>query len=145
MRKKFLVLQPPLSDKYRFLVDDINDTATFAMTLDTDKVWYNRKILGEDLNLELEIHTALHDKGLTSVIPVGRFVTIWQISKDEKTQRIWFIDHESELSFRQIGKQIMGEYFSDNVYNEFERIQGLLRSSFNDEFDIVELFIPDES
>ena len=142
MRKHFLIEQPPISSKYRLLVDNINDTTTFAMTTDVDKVWYNRKVLGDDMSILLETYTALSDNGTTVVLPAGRYVTIWQITKDEKTQRIWFIDHSSNISFRHLGKQIMGDtYFSDNVYNEFERIQELLRSSFNPDLDIVELVL----
>lgn len=142
MHKHFHIEQPPLTDKYRLLVDEINETATFAMTLDIDKVWYNRKIIGDDMSILLETYTALSDKGTTVLQPLGRYITIWQISKDEKMQRVWFIDHESKVSFREIGKQIMDDYFSDNVYNEFERIQGLLRSSFTADLDIVELILP---
>ena len=145
MRKHFLVPQPPLSDKYRLLVDDINETETFAMTLYIDKVWYNRKIIGEDMSIMLETYTALSDKGTTVLQPIGRYITIWQISKDEKTQRIWFIDHESNLSFREVGRQIMGDYFSDYVYNEFEKIHSEMRRIFSNEMDIVQLVLPDES
>ena len=145
MRKHFLVPQPPLSDKFSLLVDDINETKTFAMTLDIDKVWYNRKIIGEDMSIMLETYTALSDKGTTVLQPIGRYITIWQISKNEKTQRIWYIDHESELSFREVGRQIMGDYFSDNVYNEFEKIRTQLRLVFSNDIDIVELVLPDES
>ena len=142
MRKHFLIEQPPLVDKYRLLVDDINETETFAMTLDIDKVWYNRKVIGEDMSIMLEAYTALSDNGTTVLQPIGRYITIWQISKDEKTQRIWYIDHESEISFREVGKQIMGDFFSDNVYDEFEKIQTELRSLFSDDLDIVELVLP---
>ncbi len=144
MRKYFLIEQPPLSDKYRLLVDDINKTETFAMTIDIDKVWYNRKIIGDDMSIMLETYTALSDKGATVLQPIGRYITIWQISKDEKTQRIWFVDHESNFSFRDVGRQIMGDYFSDDVYNEFEKIQSTLRLLFSEKLDIVELVLPTE-
>ncbi len=143
MRKHFLIQQPPLSHKYRLIVDDINETETFAMTTDIDKVWYNREIVGVSISIMLETHTALSDKGTTALLPIGRYITIWQISKDEKTQRIWFIDYESEISFRELGCQIMNDYFSDNIYNEFEKIQKEMKSLPSNELDTIELVLVD--
>lgn len=146
MKKYFLVEQPPISSKYRLLVDDINETETFAMTQDIDKVLYNRHVLGHDLNITLEMYTALSSDGMTVVLPVGRYVTIWQISKDEKTQSILFVDYDTGLSFREVSQRggIESPY-SDNVYNEFGRIESLMKAGFKNEDDIIELVTVSEN
>lgn len=98
-------------------------------------------MIGDNMSTVLETYTALADKGTTVLQPVGRYITIWQISKDERTQRLWLIEQESNASFRDTGRQIRSDYFSDNVYNKFEKIQNLLRSSFLPDLDIVELVL----
>lgn len=139
-----MIEQPPVSNKYRLLVDDINETETFAITLDTSKVWYNRKIIGEQLSIRIEIHTALSDKGTTIVIPIGRYITIWQISKNETTQRIWFFDHANRLPLKDTFGQKYPNYFSDNVYSEYDKIQQAFKEEFTEDDDIVELVLVKE-
>lgn len=135
MQKYFMVEQPPIFEKYRLIVDDINDYETVAYTADIDKVLYNRRILGQALNIHLETYTALSDKGISVVLPIGRYVTVWEISKDEKTQHILYVDYDTDLSF----SKLFGDRYSQDICDEFERIQNLTKASFKEDDDRVEL------
>lgn len=143
MQKFFLVEQPPISSKYRLLVDDINDYGTFAITTDIEKVLYNRRVLGSELSIHLETYTALSSKGMTTALPLGRFITIWEISKDEKMQRITFVDYDTNVPFREVSKQ-HGGGFSDALYDSFEQIQAKMKADFRESDDQIELVVVSE-
>jgi hypothetical protein len=146
MNKYFLVTQPPISDYYTFLVDDINETATFGHTTDVDKCEYNKQVIermGLDINFKIQVETAFSEKGITTVIPLGRYISIIKASKDETRQEMFFIDSLSNANFREQNEKIDG-YFSNNIVNEFERVHSLLKSDFLETDDIVEISMVDD-
>lgn len=147
MKKYFLVTQPPVADHFSLLVDDINETATIGHTTDIEKCEYNRQVIdsmGLDIDFKLQVQTAFSDKGITTVVPLGRYISIIKASKDETKQEMFFIDSFSKADFREQNKKSLGGYFSDNIVTEFERIHTLLKSDFTDADDLVELSLVDE-
>jgi hypothetical protein len=147
MKKKFLVTQPPNADHFTLLVDDINETATIGHTTDIEKCEYNRQViekLGLDIDFIIQVQTAFSDKGITAVIPAGRYIAIIKASKDETKQEMFFIDSTSKADFRQQNATALGGYFSDNIVNEFEKVHKVLRTNLTDEDDLVELSLVED-
>lgn len=141
MKKYFLVQQPPLSEKYRLLVDEISDNSCFGFTADLDKIKYNRELLGEEIDLELTVKTIISNNGTTAVFPLGCFITILEIRKDEKEGRMTFFDYDLGTGKEEISDLIKNQY-SDKIAKEWFRIYNLLKINFTDEYDKFELIKP---
>jgi hypothetical protein len=147
MKKYFLVTQPPIADHFSLLVDDINETATIGHTTDIEKCEYNRQlieIMGLDIDFKIQVQTAFSNKGITTVVPLGRYIAIIKASKDETKQEMFFIDSLSKANFREQNEKSLDGYFSDIIVNEFERIHTLLKSDFSHGDDLVELSLVDD-
>jgi len=140
MKKQFLVLQPPLTDKYRLLVDDISDNETFGTATDIDKIRYNIRMLGDSFNMDLTIKNMFTKEGITGVFPLGRFITILQMKKDETEGRMTFFDFDNDIPFI---RPFISSIFSENVFKQWTEIHDLLQSEFSDEDDLFVLFRPD--
>jgi hypothetical protein len=144
MKKEFIFPQPPQSDCFTLLVDDLNKTKTYGDTVDIDKIEYNREILdliGLDIHLNIQIKTALSDTGITAVLPVGRYILIYKCSRDETNQYMSFVDHLSKANFRELNEKLLANHYSENIVCAFEKIHRLLKSSFTDKDNIVELLM----
>lgn len=144
MKKHFLILQPPLADHFTLLVDELSKNETFGHTRDVDKCEYNREVMermGMELNFKVQVKTALSDTGITVVTPLGRFIVIIRISRDESKQEMNFFDAFSKVNFRE--QNSITTIFSENIVNKFEENQNNLKSFFTDEYDIVELMVPE--
>lgn len=140
MKKEFIYPQPPLADYFTLLVDDLNKTATFADLADMDKIEYI-DLMGLEMNFNVQVQTALSDKGVTGVFPVGRYIMIYKSSKDETIQHMTFIDHLSKANFREQNIKLLGGYYSENIVSAFEKVHEILRKNFRDEDDLVELLM----
>ncbi len=68
MKHKYLVLQPPITDEYRLLVDDKSRDSIYGIAQYFDKVIYNLDLLGKDLALDIEIRSPLTRKGSAHVL-----------------------------------------------------------------------------
>ena len=144
MERKFLVTQPPLSEKYRLLVDDITEKRNLGITTDVDKIEYNLNLLGESFKKDLEIQKLLTNKGLTTVIPIGCFVTVLQLNKDNNTGTMVFFDFDAGVDTERI-KTLLKPIFSKSVINEFFKIQESMLSEFDEEDDLFDLILPNLS
>ncbi|MGE0079621.1 MAG: hypothetical protein AB7S48_17300 [Bacteroidales bacterium] len=143
MKKHYLVQQPPLTEKYTFLVDNISNNKNWGRTTDIDKIEYNRNLLGDDLNIDIKINLLFTEKGLTTVIPLGRFITIIQIREDENEGAMTFFDFDIEHPIEEL-KELISKTFSENITKEWIKVYETLKSEFKDEDDIVRLEKPDE-
>ena len=139
MEKTFLIEQPPISKKYRLLIDDSSENRGICFTTDVDKVNYNLKILGVDLSLDTQIHNALSKDGITSIFSLGRYVAILRIKKDETVKEFWFVDFELDIDFEEVNKTTLNGYFSDELIKNFNELREKLRASFSEEYDMIEL------
>ena len=142
MKKHFIVPQPPLTEKYRLLVDDMSEKRNFGFTTDIDKILYNKNILGDDFNMDLTIKNIFTDDGITSVFPIGCFITVLQLKKDEAEGKMTFFDFEVDIDKAEL-KNILKQQFSDNIVNAWLDVYDFLRDDFCDEDDRFELFRPD--
>ncbi len=142
MEKYFLILQPPNADKYRLLVDDISDNKTFGTTDDIHKVRYNRRLFGENFNMDIDIRLPLTDEGLTYVFPVGRFITILRLKKDESEGSMYFFDFNT-FNDKSVIQSTLQKDFSERLLKEWFNIYDQLCSGFSDEEDVFELFLTD--
>lgn len=141
MEKHFIVPQPPISEKYRLLVDDMSDKRNFGFTYDINKIRYNKKIFGEEFNMDLAIKNMFTDEGITSVFPVGCFITVLQLKKDETEGKMTFFDFNIETEKTEIRSNLHG-IFSQKIVNAWFHVYDILHSEFSKEDDIYELFRP---
>ena len=141
MEKHFLVLQPPFAEKYSFLVDDISNKSNWGSTTDIDKINYNRKLLGEDFNIDIKVNLLLSEKGGTSVLPLGRFITIIQLREDENMGRMTFFDFDTSGSKTEI-EQMLKTAYSENIVDAWFKVYDILKKEFQEEDDNVALLKP---
>lgn len=142
MEKNFIVPQPPVTEKYRLLVDDMSEKRNFGFTSDIDKIRYNKNILGDDFNMDLTIKNMFTDEGITSVFPIGCFITVLQLKKDETEGKMTFFDFDIDTDKAGL-RDILKQQFSENIVNAWFDVYDLLRSDFSEEDDLFELFRPD--
>ena len=144
MKKYFLVPQPPVADKLTFLVDDLNETRTFGVTTDLDKIEYNLKLMGDDFNQDLEIGINFLEKGITEVINLGRYIAVVGVKKDKTEGKIHFFDSTANFTRAELIAQ-MELLFSKNIAKKFINIYDIMVSESSPNFDNVELLVPLES
>ena len=144
MKKYFKISQPPLTAKYTFLVDDINEMRNWGMTTDIDKIEYNRDLLGDDFNIDIKIKLLLTKKGGgTFVIPIGRYITVFEIREDENEGRMTFFDFTFGATREEL--QIMLEIgYSETIVNEWLKCYDLMSLEFTSSSDTVVLLKPSE-
>jgi hypothetical protein len=132
------ILQPPQTDKYTFLVDEISDYATYGRTRDMDKINYNRTLMGVNFNMEVGVNTALSNAGISAVLPLGRFITIFQTSRDEQLGAMTFIDYEIGMTNDQF-RTLLSSAFRTDLVDACLDLLNLLKSDFTPSDDIVRL------
>ena len=142
MKKHFVVLQPPLTEKYRLLVDEMSDKRNFGSTSDIDKIEYNKRILGDDFNIDLTIKNLFTDEGITSVFPLGCFITVLQLKKDGTEGKMTFFDFDIETDKEEL-KSILRQQFSENIVHLWFHVYDILQLEFSEKDDHYELFRPD--
>jgi len=144
MKKYFLIPQPPVADKLTFLVDDLNETRTFGVTTDLDKIEYNLKLMGDDFNQDLEIGMNFLEKGITDVIDLGRYIAVVGIKKDKTEGKMHFFDSTADFTRKELIAQ-MELLFTKNIAKKFINIYDIMVSESSPNFDNVELLVPLES
>ncbi len=144
MKKYFLIPQPPVADKLTFLVDDLNETRTFGVTTDLDKIEYNLKLMGDDFNQDLEIGINFLEKGITEIIDLGRYIAVIGLKKDKTEGEIHFFDSTANFTREELIAQ-MELLFTENIAKKFINIYEIMISESSPNFDNVELLVPLES
>lgn len=126
------------------LIDDINETGTFAFTTNLERVERNCSLLGlhEDVGINSTLST---NGGITTVFATGRYVTILESNRLETDKKMWFFDIFASGDLRTFNQTILQGHFSERLINEFERVKSERLASFTDRDDLVELVIPASS
>jgi hypothetical protein len=145
MKKHFLISQPPLTEKYSFLVDDINQFGNWGVATDIDKIEYNRNLLDDDFNIDIKIKMLFTQKGMTFVVPIGRFITIVKIRADEKEGSMTFLDFDTGYSRGAMEVILEEAGYSVSIVNDWLKYYDFMLSEFSAEQDNVVLLKPDES
>jgi hypothetical protein len=137
MKKDFYFIpQPPLTDKFNFLVDDLGDKLAWGHTADITKINYNRSLLGDDFNEDLREKMKLAKEGMTLIFPIGRYITILQLRADEKQGAMTFMDYQIELT-RDGVKSMLLERFSEDITNEWLKHYDKFQVNFDEEDNVV--------
>ena len=147
MKKFYLIPQPPLTQRYSLLVDDMSDKKNYGRTTDIDKIKYNQDILGKEFELEVKIKNMYSDEGITTVFPVGSFIVVLQLKKDETKGQMTFFDHVVNTSKEELRTMLL-QGFSENIVDGWFQVFDALNSEdrvTSDNFDLYDLFIPNES
>lgn len=131
MRNFDWVLQPPLADKVTFLVDDLEPSGGYGITQDIEKIDYNRRHLGVDNNLDIGIQTSLSTAGgISSVVPLGRYITFIQIKSNEQKGIMWFIDFRKVKSPKEM-REILYNAMSETMADHWFSVQSQMAASYD--------------
>ena len=141
MKKYFLIPQPPITEKFTFLVDDISEKKNWGLTIDADKIAFNRKLLGENFNIDLKVNLLMTEKGIAKIFTLGNFITVLEMREDQKEARMTFFDCVMNMPKDEL-KYMIGEVFSKNIVEEWIKFYDLLNLDFLEENDLVELYRP---
>ena len=143
MEKYYLIEQPPIAEKYTFLVDDISDKVNYGRATDIDKINYNRKLMGEKFDIDLKVGLLMAEsKGSTFVFDLGTFITVLELRADQKEGKMTFFDCVIDMPKSDINKMLVDAY-SQNIANEWFKIQERLLENFPLENDTVRLHKPE--
>lgn len=123
-------------EKIILLVDDVNNSHSYGFTKSLEKVTYNLDLLKDYLDKdELDRSLAKSKEGLTSLFPIGRYISILKIKNDKSIMMMYFFD------FRKIAYQavdhVFKDTFSENVITQFKSIKYHMEEIFNDDMDCV--------
>lgn len=136
MEKDFyLIPQPPLSEKFNFLVDVLAEKSEWGHTSDLKKIDYNRKLLGGDFNQDFNEKMLLATDGLTLIFPIGRYIAIFELRKDGKQGRMTFMDYRINKSREEI-KSMLKERFSEGITNEWLKHYDMFQKEFTEQDDV---------
>lgn len=142
MNKYFLIPQPPITEKCSLLVEEISDKKNWGFTSDINMIKYNISLLGTEFNKDLTIRNMFTDKGISTVFPIGCFITVLELKKDETEGKMTFFDFDVELSSV---KPLLKQEFSENIIDEWIKVYNSLGSDFSDDDDLFVLLRPDLS
>lgn len=125
-----------IGDKIILLVDDVNNTHSFGFTDSIEKVTYNLDLLKDYLNKdELDKSIAKSKDGLTSLFPLGRYITILKVKKDKSKMSMYLFDFRN-VDYQTID-QVFKDSFSENVITQFKSIKYQMEELFDDDVDCV--------
>ncbi|MEM7085239.1 MAG: hypothetical protein AAF489_03605 [Bacteroidota bacterium] len=142
MNKHYLLKQPPLAEKFTFLVDVITDDGNYGLATDIDKVNYNRQLIGE-LNKDVKIGLLMSEnKGSTFVFDLGNFITVLEISSDELDGMMAFYHCVVDVGQDQLLPLLEARY-SKKVAREWFALQEKMLANFSPDHDIVQLHRPE--
>ena len=138
MKKIFLIEQPPLTDKYRLIVDDLTDVKNFGYTNNIDKIEYNLNIIGNEFKDKIDLHNLFSTKGLTCVFPVGTYITVLERNKDKTEGQMSFFDFDNIGNVSEF-RNLLEKQFSESIIKEWFKIYYLLSTEFSESEDLIEL------
>ena len=117
------------------LVDDVNDNFFFGYTKSIKKVSYNLALLNNYIKKEyLNTQLSNTNTGLTILFPLGRYITILKIKKDESEMSMMFLDftiddNNIDMAFK--------DDMSDNFISHFKHIKHEMEEHYEDSWDTV--------
>src|SRR5690606_42126200 len=110
---------------------------------DIDKINYNRKMIGENFNIDVKIGVLMsQSKGSTFVFELGNFITVLELRADELEGKMAFYDCIMDMP-RAVLNNILTYASSQNIATEWFKVQEKLLENFSQENDIVRLLKPD--
>lgn len=142
MEKYYLIKQPPLVSKFTLLVDDINESGNLGITTDLEKIEYNRKIFGEDIDIDIQIRQCLTEDGTTVVFSFGRYIVVFQIRKDSKAGKIIFYDFQTDFTRKEL-EDILNSFYSENIVKAWFKSYDVLIENFTEQNDLAVLHKPE--
>jgi len=124
-----------IGDKLIILVDDVNNNYSFGFTDSVSKINYNLETLNDYLQKEdYETLLANSKEGLTTLFPLGRYISILRIKKDKSAMSMFLFDFRAEYSTID---QAFKDVFSENIITQFKKIKYQMEELFDDESDCV--------
>ncbi len=145
MEKYNFIAQPPISEKYTFLVDDISDAQDYGTTTDIQKIDYNRSVLGEAFNIEVNLSLLMteHD-GNTFVFDLGYFVVVFEISKTQKEGHMAFYHCLVDIEHKELF-ELFSKRYSADIAAKWIEVYDFILSDLHADRDNVQICKPQQS
>lgn len=140
MKKKFILEQPPFTDKFRLLVDESIDFGKVGFTIDLNKIEYNLELIGNEFKERVDLHNLFTDKGITSVFPIGKYICVLELKKD-KTKGVFSLFDFKRFNDISEARNILENEYSENIIKEWFKVYYILISEFSESEDLFELFV----
>jgi hypothetical protein len=142
MEKYYIINQPPLVEKYTFLVDDISDKVNYGLATDINKINYNIKLLGESFNIDIKVGLLMAESiGTTAVFELGNFISVLELHKNQKEGKMTFFGCNINMEREEIN-DILVKRYSQNIANEWFKHYDIIISNYSIENDIIQLHKP---
>jgi hypothetical protein len=139
MIKAYFIEQPPISEKFSFIVDDINEFGTRGYTKDISKIKYNLQLIPENLRDDLKIGMLLKEKGAITVFPFGRYFIRLTLNVEETEGTLNMFDFKAIDDLSELSEIIKVEP-TDSIKKMWENAFNFLRATYEeDESDIVKM------
>lgn len=143
MKGPYLYPQPPIAEKYSFLVDKLDKSHCLGITTDWNKIEYNLKMMGTDFNQRLEIGLSFLEKGMNDTIDLGRYIAVVGINKNKSEGIIRFFDSKLKIERNELFTEI--ELLYDKIIAEsFILLYDAMVSDSSSFLDNVELILIEE-
>jgi hypothetical protein len=123
--------------KLIFLVDEVKNNY-FGFTDSISKVSYNMKMLDRFLlitnfndrlaNLNKEL------TGLTTIFPLGRYITVLQLNKDKSAMSMWLCDFRAAYSIIDTNYE---DVISHNVIKQIQSLKYQMEELYEDGHDYI--------
>jgi hypothetical protein len=125
--------------KIIFLVDDINNSKSFGITKDIQKIKYNLNLINKSFVEDFEIAMLFMDNGFMDVVDLGRYIAVIGLNKSKTEGEIRFFDSTIDFSRDELIQQIQLIY-DEIIAKKFINIYDLM--ILESSSDCVELFLP---
>ena len=123
--------------KLILLVDDTTEDNSFGFTESVEKVTYNLKKINETFKYkDIDNRLENSETGLTTLLPVGRYIAIVELKKDKSKMRMTLIDLNT--SYSSIDKGFDG-VFSESIKLQFKKMKYEVEDFYDKSLDFVEL------
>lgn len=142
MEKYYIIRQPPLAEKYTFLVDQISIKSDYGLATDIQKIDYNRYILGETFNIEVNLSLLMtEEEGSTFVFDLGYFVVILEISKDQQQGQMSFYHALVSINRNELFK-LFSQRYSTEIAAKWLEVYDFIHSDLMPDRNNVQIYKP---
>lgn len=123
--------------KQKILTDNLGANGKLAWTIDPEKIRYNRDLL-RSVPFGKPVKLAAPDSFAVSLFSMGRYITLVRIKPDGTPDKMYFFDHDWDISGAELKIFLKGLY-NEELEKEWFEVQWKLYQTFGPEWDTVEL------
>lgn len=131
-------MQPPATERFNLLVDQLNETKTFGHATDMVKINANRVFLSETFDSFITKRILRSNSHGVMVFAFGRYISVLKLNRDLTQGQMWFFDFKTEIPDH-LCEQTLNDLFGATTTIHWFEVRDFLRSNFSPSSDIFEL------